>query len=90
MTATHLDRTEILAQLSEAADGEPVTGADEIFDLGIDSIRLMRLTDRWRTVRAYLDFADIVAARTVDDLLDVLGAGESRGTGSAQRPEQGT
>ncbi|MBD8019903.1 phosphopantetheine-binding protein [Brevibacterium gallinarum] len=76
MTAIPLNRAEVLAQLSEAADGEPVTGADEIFDLGIDSIRLMRLTDRWRTVRPDLDFADIATARTVDDLLDVLDVNE--------------
>ncbi|MFB9777721.1 phosphopantetheine-binding protein [Brevibacterium otitidis] len=74
MSATHLDRKTILTQLSEAADGEPVAGADEIFDLGIDSIRLMRLADRWRAARPDLDFGDIVAARTVDDLLEVLDA----------------
>ena len=74
MSATQLDRRTILTQLSEAADGETVAGADEIFDLGIDSIRLMRLADRWRAARPDLDFGGIVAARTVDDLLEVLDA----------------
>lgn len=72
MTDAPFNHTEILDQLSAATNGETVTETDEIFELGIDSIRLMRLTDQWRSSRPDLDFAEVAGARTVGDLLKTL------------------
>jgi len=46
---------------------------DEPLDgLGVDSIRLMSLVDRWRTAGTDVSFPQIASARTVDDVLRLL------------------
>ncbi|MGO2660145.1 phosphopantetheine-binding protein [Mycetocola reblochoni] len=65
---------DVLEQLRLASGLDSVDPAEELFDLGIDSVRLMRLTEGWRAERPSLDFAAVAGAGTVAELLDVLGA----------------
>lgn len=69
-----ITRTTVLDQLRETAGIDLIELDDELFDLGIDSVRLMRLTDAWRQERPHLDFAEIAGARTIADLLAILDA----------------
>lgn len=69
-----LDRPSVLASIAAAAG----TGVDDIaleeslLDLGIDSVRLMRLVDTWRSHGAHVSFADLAATETVQDALDLV------------------
>ncbi|MEZ0493457.1 phosphopantetheine-binding protein [Kineococcus sp. TBRC 1896] len=64
----------VLSDLASAAGlpREEVAREDPLDDLGVDSIRLMALVDRWRRAGADVSFPRIAAARTVEDVLIVL------------------
>ncbi|AYD90392.1 isochorismatase family protein [Actinomyces lilanjuaniae] len=65
---------ELAAQLEETtstpADG--ITPDSELPSIGVDSVRMMMLTEAWSTLEAEVDFTDMVQCRTVADLADLL------------------
>ena len=69
-----ITRESVLKQLREIAEIEQIDLDDEMFDIGVDSVRLMRLSEIWRRSRPHLDFAEVAGARTVSELLVVLDA----------------
>jgi len=64
----------VLADLASTAglDVAEIDRDEELDGLGVDSLRLMALVDRWRSAGADVSFPQIAAARTVADALDVL------------------
>ncbi|GAB3458179.1 phosphopantetheine-binding protein [Kineococcus endophyticus] len=70
----------VLSDLAAAAGlpREEVLREDPLDDLGVDSIRLMALVDRWRSAGADVSFPHLAAARTVEDALAVLALTDPR------------
>lgn len=66
----------VLVDLATAARLRPdeIDGEDTIFDLGIDSVRLMALVERWREQGADVDFADLARNPTVIETQALLAA----------------
>lgn len=69
-----LTRSTVLAELAAAAQLPAVDPADDLFDLGIDSVRLMALVRGWRDEVPALAFEDAASAGSVAELLRVLNA----------------
>jgi len=44
---------------------EAIGDEDNLMDLGLDSMRLMKLASRWREAGARLEFADLAAEATL-------------------------
>ncbi|MER1967920.1 phosphopantetheine-binding protein [Castellaniella sp. GW247-6E4] len=59
-------------------DPADIRDDDNLMDLGLDSMRIMRLASRWRADGATLDFADLAAEATLAHWWTVA----SRGMGS--------
>lgn len=74
MSGTPLDRDQILADLADMlfVDGADLTDDANLIDLGLDSIRVTALVERWRARGAHVRFADLAEATTVGALLGVL------------------
>ncbi|HET8970021.1 MAG TPA: phosphopantetheine-binding protein [Candidatus Nanopelagicales bacterium] len=66
----------VLADLGTAAgiDVAEIDLDEDFADLGVDSISLMRLLDRWRADGAAVGFADLAACPTVRDAVALLTA----------------
>ncbi|GGN84850.1 hypothetical protein GCM10010112_64540 [Actinoplanes lobatus] len=59
---------ELQAQIAEVLE-EPADSFgpdDDLIDVGLDSIRLMTLVERWRSGGVRLDFADLAEDATVN------------------------
>lgn len=59
-----LMRSHIAAVLHE--DEDQIGGADNLVDLGLDSLRAMSLTTRWSETGIELDFAELAEDLTLD------------------------
>lgn len=57
-------RADIARMLHEAP--EDIRDDDNLMDLGLDSMRLMKLASQWREAGASVEFADLAAAATLD------------------------
>jgi bifunctional isochorismate lyase/aryl carrier protein len=51
---------------------EEVLDADDLFEFGLDSIRLATLLERWRGAGAEIGFADLAERATLDHWLPLL------------------
>ena len=63
-----LDRERLRGDVADAL-GEPpeqIGDADDLFDRGLDSLRLMSLVERWRDAGADIGFIDLVEEPTVE------------------------
>lgn len=58
---------DVLADLAAAArlPTHEIDGQDTLFDLGIDSVRLMSLVERWRRAGADIEFSELAENPTV-------------------------
>ncbi|WP_127842795.1 isochorismatase family protein [Actinomyces wuliandei] len=65
---------ELAAQLEETTStpADSITPDSELPSIGVDSVRLMMLTEAWSTLEVEVDFTDMVQCRTVADLADLL------------------
>ncbi|GAA1514668.1 phosphopantetheine-binding protein [Nocardioides humi] len=65
--STTLTADGVLADLAAAARLEihEIDGEDTLFDLGIDSVRLMALVERWRGAGADIEFSELAENPTV-------------------------
>ncbi|WP_019202091.1 phosphopantetheine-binding protein [Tsukamurella sp. 1534] len=61
MTAPSLTAAQVRADVAELLQVEPssIGLTDNLFDLGLDSVRVMTLIERWRTAGAALEFPDL-------------------------------
>ncbi|MEV0357583.1 amino acid adenylation domain-containing protein [Nocardia sp. NPDC050697] len=73
-----MDSTEITATVAAALGIEPeaIAGDADLIELGLDSIRIMKLAGGWRKRGATVNFAQLAAAPTVAAWQELLGAGE--------------
>jgi L-ornithine N5-monooxygenase len=51
---------------------EDIDPAEDLFDRGMDSVRMMSLMERWRSAGAEVDFADLAEQPTVNAWVDLL------------------
>ncbi|MFT3662968.1 MAG: phosphopantetheine-binding protein [Gordonia sp. (in: high G+C Gram-positive bacteria)] len=67
MPTSTLDRERIVADLAEALDvpAEQLTDDVNVLDLGLDSVRLMSLIERWRAAGALRADIAVLAADPV-------------------------
>lgn len=81
MTVLTLDG--VRRQIAELAGVEPADIADDanLIDVGLDSIRAMRLAQRWIDAGVPVDFAELATEPTLRHWWSVL----SRATGTAGR-----
>lgn len=68
-----LTRQRVLTDLAQAAELEEVDPQDELFDLGVDSVRLMSMVQAWSQHRE-VTFRQVAACRTVAEVIDLLDA----------------
>ncbi|HET8598232.1 MAG TPA: phosphopantetheine-binding protein [Castellaniella sp.] len=82
MTALTLERmrADIARMLHESPDD--ILDDDNLMDLGLDSMRLMKLASQWREAGARIEFADLAAEATLAQwwslVRDAAGAAGSR------------
>lgn len=67
-------RDDVLTDLAAAADlpVDDISPEEDFAGLGIDSVRLMRLLDQWRSAGIDVSFADLAGCRTVAEALDLV------------------
>lgn len=70
------DRESVLQDLATAAglDADEIEPDEDLLGLGVDSVRLMRLVERWRAAGKDVTFADVAACATVDEALRLVAA----------------
>jgi mycobactin phenyloxazoline synthetase len=81
---------ELRAQVADLVDEDPaeIGDADDLFELGLQSIALMRLVGRWREEGRAVGFGDLAAAPTLEAWAALLAAappapdGEEPGAGA--------
>lgn len=68
------DRASVLHDLATAAglDPDEIEPDEDLLGLGVDSVRLMRLVERWREAGQDVTFADVAACATVDEALHLV------------------
>ncbi|MFC6013752.1 phosphopantetheine-binding protein [Nocardia lasii] len=74
-TVTTLDRDAVLADIAAALGVEPgeLTEDTNLFDAGLDSVRLMQLVEKWRSAGApQAEFVTLAAEPVLGLWLDVL------------------
>lgn len=74
-TATTVDRVTVIADIAAALGVEPgeLTEDTNLFDAGLDSVRLMQLVEKWRTAGApEADFVTLAADPVLGLWLDIL------------------
>lgn len=76
LTLEHM-RADIAGMLHE--DPQDIHDDDNLMDLGLDSMRIMKLVSHWREAGANLDFADLASEATLAHWWTIA----SRGTGRA-------
>ncbi|GAA1479863.1 hypothetical protein GCM10009624_03030 [Gordonia sinesedis] len=71
-----LDRQRIVGDLAEVlfADVAELTDDTDLLDLGLDSIRMATVVDRWRADGARVRFSDLAEITTVGAWVAVLTA----------------
>ncbi|MFC8527722.1 amino acid adenylation domain-containing protein [Nocardia sp. NPDC057227] len=77
-TPAAIDRTEITAAVAAALAIEPdaIDSDADLIELGLDSIRIMKLAGGWRKRGAAINFAQLAAAPTVAAWQELLGVHE--------------
>jgi bifunctional isochorismate lyase/aryl carrier protein len=75
MTALTLERmrADIARMLHESP--EDILDDDNLMDLGLDSMRLMKLASQWREAGARVEFADLAAEATLSQWWSLIRAG---------------
>lgn len=70
----HIGRTEVVAELATALEvtADEIGEEDDLFDLGLDSIRLMSLVEAFRARGATVNFAELAECRTLREVLALL------------------
>ncbi|WP_323024091.1 phosphopantetheine-binding protein [Castellaniella sp.] len=78
MTAFSLEsmRADIARMLHESPDD--IRDDDNLMDLGLDSMRLMKLAAQWREAGARLEFADLAADATLAHWWAIVARGLAR------------
>lgn len=78
MTAQALTATRVRADVAELleTDAESIPLHDNLFDLGLDSIRVMTLIERWRSAGATIEFPDLAEQPELAHWLTLLDAVE--------------
>ncbi|MHA3904198.1 phosphopantetheine-binding protein [Castellaniella sp. WN] len=78
MTALSLEsmRADIARMLHESPD--EIRNDDNLMDLGLDSMRLMKLASQWRATGARLEFADLAADATLAHWWAIVARGQAR------------
>lgn len=73
---TAFTRERIISDLAEVLDlpADELTEDVSLIDLGLDSVRLMSLVERWRFEGAAIDFVDLASDPQVGAWLEVMGA----------------
>ncbi|MFB8766343.1 phosphopantetheine-binding protein [Nocardiopsis alba] len=67
-----VERVRVDAARALAEPVESVDPAENLFDRGMDSVRVMSLMERWRVDGAEVDFADLSENPTVHAWVDLL------------------
>ena len=69
-----IGRAEVVSELATALEltSAEVGDDDDLFDLGLDSIRLMSLVEVFRVRGATVSFAELAECRTLRDVLALL------------------
>jgi bifunctional isochorismate lyase/aryl carrier protein len=75
MTALTLERmrADIARMLHESP--EDILDEDNLMDLGLDSMRLMKLASQWREAGARVEFADLAAEATLSQWWSLVQGG---------------
>jgi len=63
-------RADVLEVLE--ADGEEIADDDDLIDLGMDSIRVMHLVERWRALGAETDLVALAEKPTINGWRELL------------------
>ncbi|MFF2085763.1 phosphopantetheine-binding protein [Nocardia sp. NPDC058176] len=74
-TTTTVDRETVIADIAAALGVEPgeLTEDTNLFDAGLDSVRLMQLVEKWRSAGApQADFVTLAADPVLGLWLDVV------------------
>lgn len=71
-----LTRDQVVADLAATLDlpADELTEDANLLDLGLDSVRLMSLVERWRSNGAVIDFVDLASDPELGAWFEVLGA----------------
>ncbi|MFD4467428.1 phosphopantetheine-binding protein [Rhodococcus sp. NPDC058505] len=74
--STALTRDRVIADLAALLDlpADELTDEADLLDLGLDSVRLMSLVERWRSEGAVVDFVDLASDPQLGAWVEVLGA----------------
>ncbi|MGW6692143.1 phosphopantetheine-binding protein [Rhodococcus sp. NPDC054953] len=74
--STALTRGRVIADLAALLDlpADEFTDEADLLDLGLDSVRLMSLVERWRSEGAVVDFVDLASDPHLGAWVEVLGA----------------
>lgn len=70
----------VRADVAEQLFLEPheVTGTENLFDAGMDSVRMLELVERWRAGGAAVVFADLAERPTLDQWWALLSGGATQ------------
>ncbi|WP_405179243.1 phosphopantetheine-binding protein [Nocardia sp. NBC_01377] len=70
-----LTRQQVIADLVDVLFADPgeLTDDTELVDVGLDSLRLATLIDRWRTAGARISFADLAEKPVLGAWFEKLG-----------------
>ncbi|MBE3637272.1 phosphopantetheine-binding protein [Mangrovicoccus algicola] len=69
-------RADIAAQLG--IDPEEIGGGDSLLDLGLDSVRLLKLVTAWEAALPGLDYTRFVEVETLDEWWDIVAETQAR------------
>lgn len=75
LTLEHM-RADIAGMLHE--DPQDIHDDDNLMDLGLDSMRIMKLVSHWREAGANLDFADLASEATLAHWWAIASRGAGR------------
>lgn len=68
-------RADVAEILGVSAD--EIENDDNLFDLGLDSIRLMMLGQRWREAGAVVEFADLAEWPSLERWAEIISGGRT-------------
>lgn len=78
MTAPALTAEQVRADVAELLQTDPaaISATDNLFDLGLDSVRVMTLIERWRVAGAAVEFPDLAEQPELGHWQSLLGVAE--------------
>ncbi|GAA1466673.1 phosphopantetheine-binding protein [Nocardiopsis exhalans] len=73
-TGTEFTVERVLAEAAHilAEPAEDIDPAENLFDRGMDSVRMMSLMERWRAAGAEVEFADLAEEPTIQAWVTLL------------------